>query len=282
MTYQKRGTGHIVREKPIPRDPYSLNQAYQRWDYRDYAYLWTLESEADKQTYRTRASRYHITGFSLWMREHLLDLPLMLGRWHLDERSGAVAYDSSKNTNNGTILGPTPAAGLIAGGYSFDGINDRINCGNDPSLDIALEDFTIIAFINCPVVPNNPNPIIVARGTTGATEWMWRLLRVTGFLNFRSPGGAFLASGLTNLKDAAYHAVAFTKSGDTWYIYIDDFIDNTGVGIGAVDLTTTANLTISSNVALRRWHSLIDEVILFKRHLPLAEFQLFSERRYPL
>ncbi|MBA7586890.1 hypothetical protein ES708_28897 [subsurface metagenome] len=126
LTFQKRNQGTIARTKPIPKDPYSLAQAYQRWDYQDYAYLWTLQSEAVKQTYRTRASRYHITGFSLWMREHLRDLPDLAGRWHLDEKAGAIAYDSSKQKHNLTIIGASPAPGLINGGFSFDGINDYL------------------------------------------------------------------------------------------------------------------------------------------------------------
>jgi len=129
LTFQKSGQSTIARSKPTPSDPYSLAQAYQRWDYKDYAYLWTLNSEAVKQSYRTRASRYHITGFSLWMRENLKALTDIAARWHLDEKTGATVFDSSKQGNNATIFGATPSAGIIDTAYSFDGINDSIRGG---------------------------------------------------------------------------------------------------------------------------------------------------------
>lgn len=134
LTFQKRGQDTIVREKPIPTDPYSLAQAYQRWDYKDYAYLWTLLTNAQKQVYRTRASRYHITGFSLWMKEHLRDLTGIVARWHMDEATGSFVADSSHNNIHATSIGATPVPGVISNARYFDGLNDTVACGINPLL----------------------------------------------------------------------------------------------------------------------------------------------------
>lgn len=147
ITYQGRGQDTIARTKPIPTNPYSLNQAYQRWDYKDLAFLWSLESESEKQDYRTRASRYHITGFQLFMREHLKNLPGIAVRLHLDYHSGSTLLDSSKNENTGTKIGCVYASGLIAQGLYFDGLNDHLVVPDDPSLDLTSP-LTLECFAN--------------------------------------------------------------------------------------------------------------------------------------
>jgi hypothetical protein len=51
----------------------------------------------------------------------------LVGWWKFDEGSGAVAYDSSGNGNDGNLTnGPTWTTGKIGGALSFDGYNDRV------------------------------------------------------------------------------------------------------------------------------------------------------------
>jgi len=64
----------------------------------------------------------------------------------MDERQGSIAYDLSGNNNHGTIYGPTWKRGKIGYCLSFDGVDDDVNCGNDPSLAIT-GDLTIEAWI---------------------------------------------------------------------------------------------------------------------------------------
>ena len=51
----------------------------------------------------------------------------LIGWWKFDETNGTVAYDSSGNSNDGSLTnGPTWTAGKIGGALNFDGIDDRI------------------------------------------------------------------------------------------------------------------------------------------------------------
>jgi len=54
----------------------------------------------------------------------------------MDERQGNTAYDLSGNNNHGTIYGATWGRGKIGYCLSFDGVDDYVNCGADPSLNI--------------------------------------------------------------------------------------------------------------------------------------------------
>ncbi|MCK5661357.1 MAG: hypothetical protein KAH86_08355, partial [Methanosarcinales archaeon] len=56
--------------------------------------------------------------------------------WKFDENAGTTAFDSSVNSNDGTISGATWAAGKVGTALSYDGVNDYVNAGNPASLQI--------------------------------------------------------------------------------------------------------------------------------------------------
>ena len=67
----------------------------------------------------------------------------LVGHWTLDEGSGGTVFDSSGNSNDGTIVNnPTWIAGMSGGALEFHGLGvsggggDYIDCGHSDSLDI--------------------------------------------------------------------------------------------------------------------------------------------------
>jgi hypothetical protein len=59
--------------------------------------------------------------------------------WKFDETEGSNADDSSGNNNTGALIGGPqwqPANGKIGGALAFDGIDDYIECGNNPSVNL--------------------------------------------------------------------------------------------------------------------------------------------------
>lgn len=282
LTFQKRNQSTIVREKPIPKDPYSLAQAYQRWDHQDYAYLWTLETEASKQAYRTRASRYHITGFNLWMKEHLRDLPDLAGRWHLDERSGILVQDTSRNNNPGTIFGATPALGIIDNAYHFDGINDRIVIPTAPELH--PDSFTIECYL-CPHATGISSFPISA--------YAWVAPQYLGFFFYTDPTDAFwfrVGLGAAGIANAISPAGTLTLN--TWIRIIGVYLSGqlklyingslAGSGVGTM-VKGDADLWLGGYSGGGQWsHTTLDQVVYYNRALDITEIQRHSERRYPL
>jgi len=281
LTFQKRGQATIVRAKPIPKDPYSLNQAYQRWDYRDYAYLWTLLSESEKQVYRTKASRYHITGFSQWMREKLKYLPSIIGRWRLDEKSGAIAYDSSKQDNNGIIYGASPATGIIDDCFSFDGLNDRVEIGSHASLNpenaISVDTWlNLITFANMGgLISRNPGFDIRLTPTNALIFLLnidsgWRNLGASSPLTFGEWAHLAFTYDSTTRQGKVYKNgaldVTITLSGLAAYTM------EQGVGTAHIGYDVLNGIFINAR---------IDHLILYNRTLDQTEIKRHSERRYP-
>ncbi len=71
----------------------------------------------------------------------------LVGWWRFDEGSGTVASDTSGNGNVGTLNGdPQWIAGHFGGALEFDGIDDYVNCGSDPSLDLTT--WTVMFWLN--------------------------------------------------------------------------------------------------------------------------------------
>lgn len=145
VTFTRRRQQNIVEKKPVLPYFLTLPVQYQRWLYEDYAHLWTQQTLATKQVYRSTGGRYHLTGFQYWMKYQLTNLPDILAWWRLDRSSAPLTVDSSRNTNTGTVIGASPVAGRIDYCYSFDGVNDVINVAYHPSLnplsDISFETF---------------------------------------------------------------------------------------------------------------------------------------------
>ncbi len=73
----------------------------------------------------------------------------LVGWWRFDEGSGTIANDSSGNGNNGTFNGdPQWVVGYFGGALEFDGSDDWLDCGNDPSLDLTTWTITFWLKIN--------------------------------------------------------------------------------------------------------------------------------------
>jgi len=71
----------------------------------------------------------------------------LVGHWKFDESSGTTAYDISGNGNDGAFNGnPQWVAGHFGAALEFDGTDDWLDCGSDPSLDLTT--WTIMFWLN--------------------------------------------------------------------------------------------------------------------------------------
>lgn len=282
LTSQKFGKDTLFRKKPIPTDPYSLNQAYQRWDYRDYAYLWTLLSNSEKQVYRTAASRYHITGFSQFMRENLKTLPDIMGRWRLDNTGDTIAPDSSKNTNHGIIFGASMTTGIISHGRRFDGINDLINCGNDPSLNLGIDDFAFDFFFKT----SDSDQDLCGKWQDINNRW-YLGTTLGGQLRMYAKvlGGVVVQTeGLTYVADNLWHhGVILGHRAVRAYVFIDG-LDDTGIPRTclATNMDNTADFLLARGNPAFQMECDIDHLALYSRLLDPTEILRHSQRRYPV
>lgn len=271
-----------MRTKPQPSDPQTLLQIYHRWDYQDYAYLWHSLTTTEKQQWETNARRLKITGFNYWMKTKLNTLPDLLGRWHLDEKSGNQAFDSSKNANTGTIYGATHTPGYIDYGLLFDCLDDYVDCGANsilrPSNTLSIE--TWVKFTT-----------LGEARTLAGNLTMWSsgyMLRQTSpnrieFAIVTSTGawGANIWNLITNQW---YHIVGtYDKDAGTnnHKAYKNGVFAEARTNIGAI-IPAVINFRIGELPGNNCPDGIIDEVRVYNRVLTPAEIKRHYERRYPL
>ena len=68
----------------------------------------------------------------------------MTALWTFDESSGKTAYDAMGD-NHGTVYGAAWTEGILDRALEFDGVDDYVDCGNDPTL--APDLFTLSVWI---------------------------------------------------------------------------------------------------------------------------------------
>lgn len=280
VTYQEGKAGTIIRAKPLPAYRRTLPQVYQRWDYQDGIALWETLSDATKSQWRAVGSRKHLTAFQAFMSNYLTHLPDLIARYTLDERVGAITYDTSKGGHHGTIFGASPATGIIDQGRYFDGLNDHIQVPHHPDLNLNL--MTICAFFK-------PENIIQAYHVIVA-----KLKDDFSLINFILYGGladVYFACKSGGVWKSAT-AVGILQA-DTW-IHLAGTYDGTNLKLyadGALKATTpqgTPDLnTFAMSIGRRNWpvsyaytKGVIDQVRLNNRVLTQPHIQRISERSY--
>ncbi|MFZ3385309.1 MAG: LamG domain-containing protein [Candidatus Methanoperedens sp.] len=146
--------------------------------------------------------------------------------WLTDNGKGASVWqDSSGADNHGTVYGATapPAATPGALGYTFDGTDDYIDCGNSASLNIANA-VTVGLWIYLPVgysSASTSHMFLIARD-----GWMEVSFREdTGVLNTKLGNAAPLPT-TKNAWAAGWYNIMCAHNGTTQEIYINSVIDN--------------------------------------------------------
>lgn len=295
VTFQERVGIQIARKKPIPAYRYTLSQAYQRWLYEDYCYLWGQQSIATKAEYRTAGVRFHLTGFQYWMKYHLKNLPDIELWARFDINTGGIAYDLSRHQNNGVIIGASPATGGINGALSFDGLNDVVRFPDQPyySFGDGVTDrpFSMEALVNMVDATRFP---IINKGVVTEYEWVWwtRPLDILTFQLFSHSDlgkriGIRSTIALTSYEGQKIHVCA-TYDGSGLQAGLNQYLNGTllgvvndsmGVYIAMVDYTQPIRIGRLWDVG--DWaDGIIDNLIVYNRELDQPTIKRHAERRH--
>lgn len=281
ITAQKSSGTTLLRKKPLPTDPYSLAQAYQRWLYEDYAYLWTQQSGIVTAWYRSAGVRFHLTGFQYWMKVMLSTMPDIMGWWRLDEPGGAVAHDSSKYQSDGAIFGAAPQKGVIDFAYYFDGINDRMTFGNPAQLQYNSQR-SFVCFFNAPAFTGTIRQLSYSGYDAAPFGGRVILLAGSNDLNvwLKSPGAVVGAIQEPFTPDT-WHCLVYTWDGVKIVGYVDG-VTTWAPAAFAGPLACTGPLVFGRSPINNFWFKgYLDNVIYYNRVLTLTEIQRWSARRYP-
>jgi concanavalin A-like lectin/glucanase superfamily protein len=211
----------------------------------------------------------------------------LVGWWRFDEGSGTVAADSSRNGNDGTIVGAA---------WSAPGWDDKGHCleflyGDDESdlvdvgtMDVVGDGITITGWVN-PYSFSQNDARIISKSSTGATaDGHWWMLSTLNGVNVRFRLKTNENNTTLTLADTAgllvtgeWQFVTARWDGATASTYVNTVETGsaakggTAVAIDASVPVAIGNQPAAAGDGPRAWDGLIDDVRVYSRALTMDE-----------
>jgi hypothetical protein len=208
----------------------------------------------------------------------------LVGWWKFDEGSGAVAYDSSGNGNDGNLTnGPTWTAGKIGGALSFDGVDDHVIAHNFFGI-AGTNPRSISAWIKT----SSLDAVVCSYGTYQQSQkWTIRVQSwegVAGAIRTEIYNGKIIGS--TPVNDGSWFFVTSILEPNQSNIsdvlhYINGNLDNAShVGSRTINTVLSSKFVIgrrhllpNADDDIMHYNGLIDDVRIYDRALSAAEVQ---------
>ena len=197
-----------------------------------------------------------------------------VGSWNFDEGSGTSVSDASGNGNTGTLLnGPIWTSGVKGTALSFDGVDDYVDMGSPPPLNITGPAITVQAWAKASS-PGNYKYIISK--TDGLYMGYGLYTGSSGTLRFYIGNGSGLITtpDVTSPWDNRWHHIAGTYDGSKLNLYID--------GVARASVAATGSIADSSARSLNiggfseggfLFKGVVDDVQIYNRALSATEIQ---------
>jgi len=144
----------------------------------------------------------------------------LISYYKLDETSGTTA-DDAHGSNDGTNSGATVnQTGKIGKAYSFDGVNDEIDCGTATDTAMGSSDFSVSFWLNLDNTTQD-NKGIISRGVYADDGWLVRHW-AGGDIEFAlSQNGKRQKFKADEVLTTSWQHITITRSGATSTLYID-------------------------------------------------------------
>jgi len=227
----------------------------------------------------TKSRIVRLQVFSDSIRAQLSDS--LVSYWSFNEGTGTTTYDQWEG-NNGTLGGGTPdyyptwrSGGECVSGkcLEFDGSNDYVNVGNDASLDMTIENFTLEIWINA--IDNQSGIKTFLSNYTGGGDYMFLgMNNEIPYFVIRGGGVSKTVSSITNIGGNGWYYLVGVRNGDYLYIYVNGISEGTPPS-GADNLDVDGGtLYIGMNYATNYpFTGLIDEVRIYNSAATITQIQ---------
>ena len=199
--------------------------------------------------------------------------------YNFDEGKGNILHDAAGNNNHGTIYGAKWVKRGDGFALQFDGVDDRVDCGAGPSLDIRGA-VSVEAWVNV-LGASGAEPGIVGKFFE---SYALTLYKGSCYWYISSGGNACR----TRIEQERWHHVVGTFDGSTMKLYLDGRVVNTwasrykainpgknllmGCIVGDPD-AEDPNLTRTAH-----FNGMLDDVRIFDRSLAAKEVQASFRR----
>ena len=124
LSFRESASGPVAEKKPIPAQPHSWPQTYQRWLYQDAGFYWQTLSIAQREAYRAPARKANNTLYGQFLADYLVNIPDVIAQYRMDEISSGQILDNSPNAHNAALFGPSLTPARIRDGLLFNGLDD--------------------------------------------------------------------------------------------------------------------------------------------------------------
>ena len=207
---------------------------------------------------------------------------------HMDESTGhSIAVDSSGEGNNGTLTNMNTTGNATSGWQGvdggqwdnrsdavfaagdqlrFDGVNDYVTCGNEPSLDIT-DAITISAWVNGGVIGTSQNGYA---GIVASSKYKLDVNEGYGKFFFRvytDSGTAPYAVGTTTPQANTWYYVVAEYTGSKIRIYVNGILEDEEDRSGAILPHSGVEIGRESGSPTRFFNGSIDDVRIYNRSL---------------
>jgi hypothetical protein len=196
----------------------------------------------------------------------------LVAHWKLDEADGSVAADSTRNGNDGTLIGRPdwrPGSGKIGGALDFDGRYDYVLASKTNGLDFAPGSFSASAWVKPRTVGGRWQAIMEYDRTSlnGNRFGLW--LDLSGRLHFRVGQNTWHSTG--SLKANAWQLVTATYDGDThrMNLYVDGVLEASAINTAGFVAPVQSALSIGVRGSLddEFFDGLLDDVRIYDKTL---------------
>lgn len=214
----------------------------------------------------------------------------LIGLWRLDETTGLIANDISGYNNHGALEGMSGTEwsyGVSGNALNFDGVNDRVNFGNQfPLNSIGNGSFSISFWMKSKDTSPLNYGVIIAKWLDEDNRLNILSYGTTQKIRFGLYKNSFGATQTfdTTVFDGLWHHIIFLVDRDTdkVHCYVDGIKDNNEVDLSVlpIDSSNDASLTIGSDTGLSfPYEGFIDEVRIYNRILTYDEILFLNN--YP-
>lgn len=229
---------------------------------------WTITSDCDIRGTVDPAGSVEITSSSTvrvsggnpvtWLEQGGLAL------YRMNSGSGSTLQDSSGNSYDGSISGPSWSSGRYDDGLLYDGSDDYVEVSSPPDPTSNSEDMTVSFWLN-PDSGTGTNAIVEWDG--GAHIWQYNS-EDDFFFNPRGNCESREASGEIKFGQWAHYAVVYDSSASEFRWYVDGSLVKTASETCSPD-TSSSTLRIGRRVGDSRvLDGKIDEVRIYDHALP--------------
>ena len=202
----------------------------------------------------------------------------IVGWWKFNEASGAVAYDSSISSNNGTLVNtPTRVAGILGNALSFDAASsEHVSFPSD--IYRTLPSFTWTCWIKTSGLGSGQ----VSNGIGSITYFPIFYASSNGSLTFALLSGTtyyYCTTSGVNVNDSKWHFCCFMWDGSLMKTFVDGVLKGSATGYQDWQYTNSGYIGREPNDSNRHFNGIIDDVRLYDNVLSQKEVTELSKAK---